>query len=34
MDIKNHPVLGNEKGSKARDTTPFKVEQKVLYYRL
>lgn len=30
MDIKEHPVLGNQKGSKARDTTPFKVEQKGL----
>ena len=28
MDIKEHPVLGNQKGSKARDTRPFKVEQK------
>ena len=28
MDIKEHPVLGNQKGSKVRDTKPFKIEQK------
>jgi len=28
MDIKEHPVLGNQKGSKARDLTPFEIIQK------
>ena len=28
MDIREHPVLGNQKGSKVRDTKPFKIEQK------
>lgn len=30
MDIREHPVLGNQKGSKVRDTRPFKIEQKGL----
>lgn len=30
MDVKEHPVLGNQKGSKVRDTRPFKIEQKGL----
>ncbi len=30
MSIKEHPVLGNQKGSKVRNTKPFKIEQKDL----
>lgn len=30
MDVRKHPVLGNQKGSKVRDTRPFKIEQKGL----
>ncbi len=30
MDVREHPVLGNQKGSKVRDTRPFKIEQKGL----
>lgn len=30
MDVREHPVLGNQKGSKVCDTRPFKVEQKGL----